>query len=115
MDQDRPHEAPRNEVMETLDDWRNAWNRYGTPITTVLAVILISYAAWNFFHANKQNAHNEAWSALAASTSPATFRGVAEDTGDAAVRQNAAARRGGPAARRGRAGAALGRGRLRRR
>ncbi len=73
--------------METLDDWRNAWNRYGTPITTVLAVILISYAAWNFFHANKQNAQNEAWSALAASTSPASYRGVAEDTGDAAVRQ----------------------------
>ena len=89
MDQERPHEAPRSEVMETLDDWRAAWNRYGTPITAVVAAILIAYAAWNFLHANRQAAHNEAWSSLAASTSPATYRGVAAETGDAAVRQNA--------------------------
>lgn len=89
MDQERPHEAPRSEVMETLDDWRAAWNRYGTPITAVIAAALIAYAGYNFFQASRTNAYNEAWSALAGSTAPASYRGVAEESSDPAVRQNA--------------------------
>lgn len=78
--------VPESELTEFASGFGRWWNRYGN--TALLLVLLASAAflAKRWYDHRAAAAHEEAWSELAGSTSPDSYRQVAESTDDPTVR-----------------------------
>lgn len=94
MDSEHRHELKENDLRESLENWRETWNKYGTPITLVILLAVLAFAGTRLYDYYTTTKHEDAWSDYAATGSPQGMAEVAEDHSLPAVKMLALLRGG---------------------
>lgn len=81
MDSQHRHELKENDLAEALTNWRDVWDKYGTPLTLAILVVVLVFAGYRLFGYYQTTTHETAWSDLAATASPEGMAEVADDHG----------------------------------
>ena len=78
MDSEHRHELQENDLRESLSNWREAWSKYGTPITVALLLFAIVFGGYRLYDMYTSSKREAAWRELAETSSPEGLARVAE-------------------------------------
>ena len=78
MDAQHRHELKENDLADFLTNFGQWWAKYGAICMTLVLVIVGVFAGKRLFDARSAATKQQAWSDLALSTSPASFRVIAQ-------------------------------------
>lgn len=83
MDSKHRHELEQNDLVIFLTHFNEWWTKYGQLTLILVVIVLGSFTAVRFYNYNKMQAHEKAWSGLAQSTSPESYRATASENSGA--------------------------------
>ena len=86
MDPQHRHELKENDLEQFLKNLGEFWIKYGTRMLIIIAVVVVAFVAVRAVRKKAVTRHENAWSELGGSTSPASFREVAIAYDDKTVR-----------------------------
>lgn len=78
MDSEHRHELQENDLRESLSNWRETWDKYGTPITVAVLLVVVVFAGYRLYDTYTASKREAAWGELSQTSSPEGLAQVAE-------------------------------------
>jgi len=94
MDSEHRHELKQNDLREFLENFGAFWEKHGTWILTVVAVVVVIWAGSTWWSNRQMQVRSSAWTALDGAASAPELDGVALDHSQPIVRALARLRAG---------------------